>query len=794
VLAAVLFTFAPYVVFIDPHARGDLPEHFAICLLPLSFYAFRRLMSGAGGRGAFLGSVLTLSAIVFSHNLLGVIASALLFGYWLWLVLLGPGRCRMGWGGMTFVLAAAIIAFFWLPFLLERSAIKLDVIDQDGGHFDFHNHFLTLGELLAPSRILDLGATAPRFRHNFGLAQWLLALPVLVTLVYLGVCKILSLPRVLALPHARMLLYFALVSGGLTFLMLPISTPIWETVPGMRYFQFPWRLLGPANLMLAVCAAGGVCLLPSGRWHTWMPAACSFAVLLLALPALYPSSWSPDFGGVAPQDIIAWEEESHALGTTSTGDFLPVEAALAPMHPAPSLVDSYAQPGPVDRVNRGALPKEATVETVEQRALYDRFVVSTPKDFILRLYIFYFPGWRVCVDGEPVAIAVAGPEGFITLAVPRGEHEVEVRFLDTPPRAAGWAISALGLVGLAVALILMPSPISDSHPSSLAPKSLGWLGGALALFVLVKGAVIDPRDDWLRYTSPPGQARAAQYEARANFGGQIELLGYDLPKRRVRGGEKLSLTLYWHALAPMTENYQTFVHIAQPLHFVWGQDDRPNPGDFPTTRWPLDKYVWDAYEIFVPLGTPPGEYTINVGIPLWSEGTRLPRIDESGRIIGDGAAIATVAVLPPRRQPDREELDMSDAMVAFPDAGVTLLGHEAARDLYLPGEWTIEFFWRADRDHPSARIRDLVIVDEDGKEVWRISGEPSQGVYPFEVWRSGEVIRDPLYFEFTYPEAFEFGKYQIGVVVSGEEGAFGHEELPDEALLILAPLKIKKAK
>ena len=37
VLAAACFTFAPYVVLVDPHVRGDLAEHFAICLIPLAF-------------------------------------------------------------------------------------------------------------------------------------------------------------------------------------------------------------------------------------------------------------------------------------------------------------------------------------------------------------------------------------------------------------------------------------------------------------------------------------------------------------------------------------------------------------------------------------------------------------------------------------------------------------------------------------------------------------------------------------------------------------------------------------
>ena len=95
-LGAASFTFSPYIVFIDSHARGDLAEHFAICLIPLVFYAFSRLMSGAGGRGALLGSVLALAATVFSHALLGLVTGVLLLAYWTWLIVLGSGRRRAG--------------------------------------------------------------------------------------------------------------------------------------------------------------------------------------------------------------------------------------------------------------------------------------------------------------------------------------------------------------------------------------------------------------------------------------------------------------------------------------------------------------------------------------------------------------------------------------------------------------------------------------------------------------------------------------------------------------------------
>ena len=631
VLAAASYVFAPYVVFIDPHARGVLAEHFAICLLPLVFYAFHRL-TRVGGRWALLGSVLSLAALLLSHNLLALVSVALLLAFWLWGILSGAGRGRVGWGALAFVLAATIVAFFWLPAVLERGAVRLDVVGP--GHFDFHEHFLSLGELLAPSRILDMGATAPHYHFNLGLAQWLLALPALGALLR---------P---ATPNRRALLYFLLAGLGLLFLMLPASTPVWECIPWMEYLQFPWRLLGPANLMLALCAASGVTLLPAGRWRDPALAAGLAAILLLALPVLYPPMWLPDFGPTAPHDIIEWEQHSLALGTTSTADFMPVGAAQVMVHPEASLTESYVT-GPVDRINRASLPEGARVDIVEHGPLYDRFSVYMPERFILRLFTFYFPGWRAYVDGEEVEIEIAHPEGFITFWVPEGEHEVVVRFEDTPPRTAGWIISAAGLAMLVIALALMRnSPAPDpSTRLKTCPQSLIWLGGTLLLFMILKSGIIDPRDDWLRYTSPPGQARAAQQELRANFGNQVELLGYDLPRRRVRAGESFSVVLYWRALTPLDVNYQSFVHLAHPLNVLWGQEDHLNPGGLPTTRWPLDKYVWDEYEIRVLPETPPGEYVLNVGLYSQAGGYRLRRYDEEGQAVGDSIVITSIEVI-----------------------------------------------------------------------------------------------------------------------------------------------------
>jgi hypothetical protein len=620
ILGAAAFTFSPYVLFIDPHARGDLAEHFAICLLPLAFYFFHRVMTSPT-RGKLLASIILSAALVFSHNLLGLAGNGLLLAYCVWRASADPRRRQTLWALLAFVLSAGLVALFWLPALVERGAVKLQVIGP--GHFDFRQHFLLLSELLAPSRLIDWGATGPRYRHNLGVPQWLLALTALATVV-----------RRLRLPEGHAVVktsgFFISAALALIFFMLPISAFVWERIPAMHYLQFPWRLLGPSSLMVAMCAASGVTLLPDRPWR-WSAVAGALAVtMLLALPLLYPAPWSPEFGGTSPADIIEWEEHSQALGTTSTGDFLPVTVEMIPP-PMPTLVQSYAAAGLVDKVNRATVPSGAEVSVVEHGPRHDRFRVRTPQAFQLRLYTFYFPGWHAYVDGKRVDIELGRPEGFITLKVPSGAHSVLVRFEDTLPRQVGCVISAAALAALLAIGLWGPKPQGSHQPAPgrrLASTPWLWLAGVLVVVATLRVTVSGsqglrggtPR---LHYESRPGQALPAQHGLSISFEGQIELLGYDLSERQVRPGETLSVVLYWRALTDVETNYQSFVHVAQPLDVAWAQEDHLNPGGLPTTRWPVDRYVWDEYNITIPSQTPPGEYKINVGLYLLSNGVRL---------------------------------------------------------------------------------------------------------------------------------------------------------------------------
>ena len=63
-------------------------------------------------------------------------------------------------------------------------------------------------------------------------------------------------------------------------------------------------------------------------------------------------------------------------------------------------------------------------------------------------HTFYFPGWKVYVDGNPVTIEFQNPKyrGVITYQVPPGKHSIYVVFEDTKVRLLGKILSVVSLI------------------------------------------------------------------------------------------------------------------------------------------------------------------------------------------------------------------------------------------------------------------------------------------------------------------------------------------------------------
>ena len=141
--------------------------------------------------------------------------------------------------------------------------------------------------------------------------------------------------------------------------------------------------------------------------------------------------------------------------------------------------------------------------------------------------------------------------------------------------------------------------------------------------------IIQPRG-LLRFESQDQRVEVADFQSNVSFGNQIDLIGYDLYPGPVEPGDELTFIAYWKSFQPIDINYQVFVHLMDDDNNLVAQSDKLNPGEFPTRRWPADKYIQDKHKILLPEDLPPGEYRWSIGLWVANEGWRLPLLGEDG--------------------------------------------------------------------------------------------------------------------------------------------------------------------
>ncbi|MBN1921975.1 MAG: glycosyltransferase family 39 protein [Anaerolineae bacterium] len=115
------------------------------------------------------------------------------------------------------------------------------------------------------------------------------------------------------------------------------------------------------------------------------------------------------------------------------------------------------------------------------------------------------------------------------------------------------------------------------------------------------------------------------------LGETISLSDYSVSANSLAPGDTLILTLYWSTHSPITSRYTVFTHLLDSTGTLWAQmDSEPLGGSLPTDRWPIDSRIQDNYALMVPASTPPGTYTLQVGMYVLETGIRLP-VQETGQ-------------------------------------------------------------------------------------------------------------------------------------------------------------------
>jgi hypothetical protein len=208
------------------------------------------------------------------------------------------------------------------------------------------------------------------------------------------------------------------------------SSFLWARLPMLQYLAFPWRALLLPALFLPLLAAPAFDRL--GR----RAALAAVALLVVA-----------NVAHTEPKGYLVFDDEYYApasiaargINTTTREEYEPRWVEKRPPFVQPML-SSRGKPIEV---------REVTITTAKQELL-----LRVPAATEVETRTFYYPGWRVAVDGGEVAVAPVAGRGTMSFTLPAGEHRVTIELGATPARRAGAAITlaAAGLIAAALAV------------------------------------------------------------------------------------------------------------------------------------------------------------------------------------------------------------------------------------------------------------------------------------------------------------------------------------------------------
>ncbi len=864
-VAAVAYAFAPFALREALLYGGNIPQFLAIGLFPWPLWAaLRAARSGRWGWSVLAAAC--YAAIILSHLFHALVFTPVLGLFILLLIKtcygkldtfppFHPSTLPIFHLLLIIPLGLLLSAFSWLPAFIERfeTRAQADVYIEKSPFFIRYPHW---SELIAWIEPLDARAANPYVPLSLGpvtlllatlgllIGLWLILRPSSFVRRHLSVVSgygqtttnyspsptpqsptpLISNPHsptssspTLPISHSPIpqsplptlpipLLFFALTAATGALMSLPLSRPLWEMVSILQVAEFPWRMLGLANLGLAVLAGAALLWLPS-KSRAWLTIPLILLQIWAVGPLLYPVTPFAQYGQVSIADQIDYERRSQSVGTTTLGEYLP---RTVPRVPTTSpLVEAFMAGAYPARLDETSLPAGARATLLKQNAITYQYRLETPTPFSLRLHHYNYPGWRAWLDDQPLPIRADPDTGLMRLDIPAGEHTLLVRFGETPLRLLSLALSGVAVAGIVGVWLWLKRRDAEAQGAkgeagilSSAPKTASDLsnrqgsgtasrvdrgqrgriegcgegrmllssaayrkgqaqpGGsenfaapplrrAFALLLLIVIAltaafVIKPLlRPLFTIRSPAEQIIPATERVDVPFELGIRLVGYQLEREVVDPGDYLPVVLYWETdEAPLPVNLQPFVHL-----------DRLDTG---TTLAGSTNYT-------------PGDVTTESNMPTFHWDTARYVRDEHDLTVPLEAPPHAYALRAGLIDPDRDgqRLPLADgsgdtvtlAIINIRPAAppeplaepVAVTFRHQADQLQLTGfevdnvtTSSLDFTlaWRTDQPLPRDYTIFAQLLDMNHNLVIGFDRPPLDGAYPTSTWLSGQTILD----------------------------------------------------
>ena len=408
IFAAALYAANPYYIVIV-YWRSAFAELLAGALLPLLLLCVLRLEEEEKKAVVPLG--LTVAAAWLTN-----LPAAVMVNYSLALLIVMVSVLRRSprlllQGALAVLLGAGLAAFFLFPAAYEQKWIAIGQVFGPGvrpqDNFLFtsiddpdHNRFNLLVSLIASAEIVVLAIAASRSRR----------------------C---------GRPQRQAWWRLTIWASAAVLLMFSFTSLLWKYLPELRFTQIPWRWLLCLNVAFA--------LLVTMAWQRWR----GRIVVCLAMLAVLAFVWhrvQPPWRDNATAIATMFNNQQSGAGYEGADEYVPAGGdAYEVKQDAPRVA---VEAGSAAKIEMQRWDTESKLFTVD---------MTQPATLVLRL--FYYPAWRVEVNGRIVDAEAQDDTGQMMISVLPGKSRVQLTFKRTWDRTVGAGISG-ATFGLLIVVVL----------------------------------------------------------------------------------------------------------------------------------------------------------------------------------------------------------------------------------------------------------------------------------------------------------------------------------------------------
>ena len=422
-IGALFYLFAPYHL-IDFHFRAGIGEVLSFVFIPLVFLFTKKIIS-TGNIKYFVFNTLFVSLLLMSHSstFIVIVPISIFYGLVLWFnkTKKTPDEVIMLISSVLFGLF--ILTLYWLPALSEVKYTWYGFwkVDSFPSIFEY---------LYSPSRFGFL------FQGNQGEYRLIIGYFHLIAIFS---AIILLLKNKITKKYVSFLIFFIIVFFALFFMMLEPSRFIWQSVPFLNSFLIVWRLLIPIAFITSTIAAFLVTRIKN-----------NFILIIIGFI-------------VVTSTLLNWGNRKMVLPSVKP---LTIEVENYTEYVDPGSINSYQKFVFHDKIKSQIVALSSAyktpIEFISGSGSYIKlgktetkhiYIIDANQNSIIRENTYYFPGWKVYIDGKETTINHNNEYGIITFNIQKGLHKVDVVLEDTKIRELSKIISVISL-GLLLFILL----------------------------------------------------------------------------------------------------------------------------------------------------------------------------------------------------------------------------------------------------------------------------------------------------------------------------------------------------